>query len=116
MVTYTSTYNLKLPVVGQDDDAWGGYINDNTSALENLLTGNTTITNLVITTASVTGDFTVDTSTLHVDAANNRVGVGTTSPIYAADIKTSGTNNGQLRVGGGSTSATGRGSLFIYEA
>lgn len=79
MVTYTSTYNLKLPVVGQDDDAWGGYINDNTNALENLLTGSTTITNLVITTASVTGDFTVDTNTLHVDATNNRVGIGTTT-------------------------------------
>ena len=55
MVTYTSTYNLKLPVVGQDDDAWGGYINDNTNALENLLTGNTTITSLVITTADING-------------------------------------------------------------
>ena len=38
---------------------------------------------------------------------NNKVGIGTSAPIYAADIKTSGTNNGQLRVGGGSTSATG---------
>jgi len=38
---------------------------------------------------------------------NGSVGIGTSSPIYAADIKTSGTNNGQLRVGGGSTSATG---------
>jgi len=55
MVTYTSTYNLKLPVVGQDDDAWGGYINDNTNALESLLTGNTTITSLVITTADING-------------------------------------------------------------
>ncbi len=55
MVTYTSTYNLKLPVVGQDDDAWGGYINDNTNALENLLTGSTTVTSLVITTADING-------------------------------------------------------------
>jgi hypothetical protein len=38
---------------------------------------------------------------------NGNVGIGTSAPIYAADIKTSGTNNGQLRVGGGSTSATG---------
>jgi hypothetical protein len=33
---------------------------------------------------------------------NGNVGIGTSAPIYAADIKTSGTNNGQLRVGGGS--------------
>lgn len=30
--------------------------------------------------ATVTGDLTVDTNTLHVDAANNRVGVGTAAP------------------------------------
>ena len=54
-----------------------------------------------------TPELVVDTTTLVVDSTNNRVGVGTTSPIYAADIKTSGTNNGQLRVGGASTSATG---------
>ena len=29
---------------------------------------------------SVTGDLTVDTNTFHVDASNNRVGIGTTSP------------------------------------
>ena len=29
---------------------------------------------------TVTGDVTVDTNTLHVDATNNRVGIGTTSP------------------------------------
>ena len=30
--------------------------------------------------ATITGDLTVDTSTLYVDSANNRVGIGTTSP------------------------------------
>jgi len=29
---------------------------------------------------AITGDLTVDTSTLHVDSTNNRVGIGTTSP------------------------------------
>ena len=42
------------------------------------------------TTGTFTGDLTVDTNTLHVDAANNRVGVGTTSP--SNDIEISGTN------------------------
>jgi len=31
--------------------------------------------------ATITGDLTVDTNTLHVDSTNNRVGVGTLSPI-----------------------------------
>ena len=35
------------------------------------------------------------------------IGIATSAPLYAADIKTSGTNNGQLRVGGAATSATG---------
>lgn len=36
--------------------------------------------------ATVTGDLTVDTNTLHVDAANNRVGVGTTSPGVGLEV------------------------------
>jgi hypothetical protein len=36
-------------------------------------------------------DLTVDTSTLHVDSANNRVGIGTTSPDVDLDVKTAGT-------------------------
>lgn len=33
-----------------------------------------------------TGNFYVDTNTLYVDAANNRVGIGTASPAYPLDI------------------------------
>ena len=36
--------------------------------------------------ATISGDLTVDTNTLHVDSANNRVGVGTTSPGYALEV------------------------------
>ena len=36
-------------------------------------------------------DLTVDTNTLHVDAANNRVGIGTTSPDFTLDVKQTGT-------------------------
>ena len=34
----------------------------------------------------VTNDLTVDTNTLHVDATNNRVGIGTSSPTQTLDI------------------------------
>ena len=36
--------------------------------------------------ATITGDLTVDTSTLKVDSTNNRVGIGTASPNYILDI------------------------------
>ena len=38
---------------------------------------------------AVTGDFTVDTNTLHVDSTNNRVGVGTSSPSVDLHISSS---------------------------
>ncbi len=43
---------------------------------------------------TVTGDLTVDTNTLHVDAANNRVGINTTSMDAALQVQ-----NGDITVG-----------------
>ena len=37
-------------------------------------------------TATITGDLTVDTSTLKVDSANNRVGIGTASPSQTLQV------------------------------
>ena len=48
--------------------------------------------------ASVTGDLTVDTNTLHVDAANNRVGVGSVSPDTNLDIERSSNDSGGIKV------------------
>ena len=36
--------------------------------------------------ATITGDLTVDTSTLKVDSANNRVGIGTATPSQALHV------------------------------
>ena len=50
-------------------------------------------------TVSLDGDLTVDTNTLHVDSANNRVGIGTTSPLSVLDarqINTGGTTEIKL--------------------
>jgi len=41
---------------------------------------------------TATGNYTFDTTTLHIDSTNNRVGVGTTSPTTKLDV------NGGLRV------------------
>jgi hypothetical protein len=49
-------------------------------------------------TANIAGNLTVDTNTLYVDATNNRVGIGTTSP---ADSLHLGGTNQQIRIDGG---------------
>jgi len=44
-------------------------------------------TNLTVAgTTELTGNLTVDTSTLHVDTSNNRVGIGTTSPSEKLEV------------------------------
>ena len=58
-------------------------------------------------TLAVTGDATFDTSTLKVDASNNKVGIGTTSPN--AKLAVSGT--GTVDLGIGSTNA---GGAYLY--
>tara|TARA_B100000963_G_scaffold167453_1_gene145442 strand:- start:95 stop:946 length:852 start_codon:yes stop_codon:yes gene_type:complete len=40
----------------------------------------------VASNATVGGDLTVDTNTLHVDSSNNRVGIGTTSPTIDGSL------------------------------
>jgi len=42
-----------------------------------------------LSSLTVSGDLTVDTSTLKVDSTNNRVGIGTTSPSYQLDVENS---------------------------
>ena len=39
-----------------------------------------------------TGDMTIDTNTLHVDSSNNRVGIGTASPVAPLHVAHSGTS------------------------
>lgn len=46
------------------------------------------------TSATVSGNVTVDTNTLYVDAANNRVGIGEASPDRVLHVKSGTTNTG----------------------
>ena len=57
----------------------------NLTAVDGTFTGNTSVTG----NATVTGDLTVDTNTLHVDATNNRVGVGLTAPEQPFHVRSS---------------------------
>jgi hypothetical protein len=51
------------------------------------------------TTGTFSGDLTVDTNTLYVDSANNRVGVGTSSPSFPLSIQSSSNAEGLLILG-----------------
>ena len=52
--------------------------------------GSAAIVPTTFTTATFSGDVTVDSTTFHVDSTNNRVGVGTTSPDAALHVQTTG--------------------------
>jgi len=51
--------------------------------LKNVSTGAVNLETPAADSLTVAGDLTVDTNTLHVDAANNAVGIGTTSPGFS---------------------------------
>ena len=63
---------------------------------------------------NVTGDLTVDTTTLKVDSTNNRVGIGTASPAKPLDVQ-SGTANSNIAHFTGSNSTRGM-TIATYNA
>lgn len=87
-----------------DDAVTGAKIENNPTIAGNLtVSGNivgtlTTVAQPNITSVGTltgltsSGDLTVDTSTLKVDAANNRVGIGTASPAFNTEISNSSTS------------------------
>ena len=54
----------------------------------------------IIGNASVSTNFSVDTTTFHVDSNNNRVGIGTTAPVADLNVLGSGWFSGNLGTGG----------------
>jgi len=73
---------------GDDTHIFSGSISVSNGILGTLSTAaQPNITSLgTLSSLAVSGNLTVDTSTLVVDAANKRVGVGTTSPTQALDV------------------------------
>ena len=93
-VTYTYNYA---------ETKWKTTINSNAFLP---LSGGTVSGNL-----NVSGDVTVDTNTLYVDSANNRVGVGTTSPLAELEVQGAATPEVMVR----NTTTSSYSSLHLAE-
>lgn len=107
-----STGNDALIMWDESEDKWTlGTSTSNASSTGNLnITVGTLVANLegnvtgtiqtaaqanitsvgTLTSATISGDLTVDTNTLKVDSSGNKVGVGTASPTVALEIKDTG--------------------------
>ena len=130
MVTTTTTYSFKKPTVGQDEDVWGGYLNDSMDLIDDVLDGTTpvpgidinsgTIDNAVIggttpvagtfttltanTSLGVTGNITVSGTVDGVDiATRDGVLTTTTTTANAALPKAGGTMTGAITFAAGQT-------------
>jgi hypothetical protein len=71
----------------------------NGGTIDGTVIGGSTPAAISGTTGTFSGNLTVDTNTLFVDAANNRVGVGTSSPVVPLDVI------GTIRGGSGTVAA-----------
>ena len=81
--------------------------------LANIADGTFTATDLDLSgTLTVSGDATFDTNTLFVDVSANNVGIGTTSPSYKLDLKTTGSPSVRVR----SDDAGGTATLLLESA
>ena len=92
MVAYTTTYNLKKPTVADDEDVWGGYLNDSMDLIDDVLNGTTPVTGIDINSGTidnvVVGGTTAVAGTFTVLTANTSLGV-------TGNITVSGTVDGR---------------------
>ena len=100
-------------VVSSGDVITTNTINETTAAsgvtIDSLLVKDGGITG---TTGVFSGNLTVDTNTLFVNAASNRVGIGTSSPSQPLQVVTSGATAAGISV----TNTTGNANLFLSTA
>ncbi len=92
MVAYTTTYNFKKPTVADDEDVWGGYLNDSMDLIDDVLDGTTPVTGIDINSGTVdnvvVGGTTAVAGTFTVLTANTSLGV-------TGNITVSGTVDGR---------------------
>jgi hypothetical protein len=95
----SATGDRQLKIAGHDGSSTTNWISGDSS-------GNLTFP----------ADLTVDTNTLHVDSSNNRVGIGTTSPVQRLHLHNSGTGSGDhayMQFTTGDTGSTGSDGLTV---
>ena len=98
-----------LPIVNIADTSMASSGSTRKITVNTLLGAGGTAT---LASATITGDLTVDTSTLKVDSANNWVGIGTATPGFALDVQSA--TGTVIRTKGGSGS--GQGSAIYVTA
>ena len=98
MPTTTTNYSFQKPIVGADEDDWGGYLNANWDSVDAILGGGTTMTGLDVNgTIKLDGNYPVGTGNVALgDAALNGSLTGnynTAVGQVAGTALTSGTKN-----------------------
>ena len=107
MVAYTTTYNLKKPTVADDEDVWGGYLNDSMDLIDDVLNGTTPVTGIDINsgtidnvvvggTTAVAGTFTVLTADTSLGVTGNITVSGT---VDGRDVAADGTKLDGIEAG-----------------
>ena len=74
-------------------------------------------TSPTMSSPTITGDLTVDTSTLKVDASNNRVGIGIASPesvLHVSNAVAAGSDNFSLRIQNPTNASDARVGMFFH--
>jgi hypothetical protein len=108
--TSTDPANDPLVIVDVSDTSMAASGTTKKVSLNNLLACSPTAT---LASATITGDLTVDTSTLKVDSTNNRVGIGTASPAYPLSVAGRISYNGAIGEGPDTTVSSSGTSLII---
>ena len=84
VLTAADPINDAIPIVDVSDITMAASGTTKRISVNNILGASGTAT---LASATITGDLTVDTSTLKVDSTNNRVGVGTATPSQPLHVK-----------------------------
>jgi hypothetical protein len=82
-LTAADPANDMMPIVDVSDTSMAASGTTKRISINNILACSPSAT---LASATITGDLTVDTSTLKVDSTNNRVGIGTASPAYPLSV------------------------------
>lgn len=89
-LTAADPANDMVPIVDVSDTSMAASGTTKRISINNILACSPSAT---LASATISGDLTVDTSTLKVDSANDRVGIGTPSPAYKLEVVAPAGNN-----------------------